>query len=195
MPLSPPLKQLRLMYTLSVKICLNIKKIFFKLYTNVRIGDLWPSLPVIQLYYLQWFLVYFRYWQVPYYWAGIKMYDFVAGKQRLKSSYFLSKKKALEKFPMLKRDKLVGALVYFDGKYNGTSKWNNYSVKRKGLMPVISMCDSVLLRTGVDPGIDLNMISSVLNIAKTKQPSNTFFLFGTEYASPFISWFYTKTKM
>ncbi|KAL4216955.1 glycerol-3-phosphate dehydrogenase [Mactra antiquata] len=60
----------------------------------------------------------YKYWQVPYYWAGIKAYDFVAGKQRLKPSYFLSKKKALEIFPMLKKEKLVGALVYYDGQHD-----------------------------------------------------------------------------
>ncbi|MGH0120692.1 UNVERIFIED_CONTAM: hypothetical protein FKN15_035078 [Acipenser sinensis] len=57
-------------------------------------------------------------WQLPYYWAGIKMYDLVAGRQRLKSSYVLSKAKALELFPMLKKDKLVGAIVYYDGQHN-----------------------------------------------------------------------------
>lgn len=56
-----------------------------------------------------------RWWQLPYYWAGIKMYDLVAGSQCLKSSYILSKSKALELFPMLKKDKLVGAIVYYDG--------------------------------------------------------------------------------
>uniref|UniRef100_A0A672KAM8 glycerol-3-phosphate dehydrogenase n=1 Tax=Sinocyclocheilus grahami TaxID=75366 RepID=A0A672KAM8_SINGR len=55
-----------------------------------------------------------RWWQLPYYWAGIKMYDLVAGSQCLKSSYVLSKSKALELFPMLKKDKLVGAIVYYD---------------------------------------------------------------------------------
>lgn len=45
------------------------------------------------------------------------MYDLVAGIQCLKSSYVLSKSKALELFPMLKKDKLVGAIVYYDGKY------------------------------------------------------------------------------
>ncbi|XP_060562820.1 glycerol-3-phosphate dehydrogenase, mitochondrial-like isoform X4 [Ruditapes philippinarum] len=60
----------------------------------------------------------YKYWQVPYYWAGIKAYDFVAGKQRLKPSYLLSKKKALEIFPMLKKEKLVGALVYYDGQHD-----------------------------------------------------------------------------
>lgn len=43
------------------------------------------------------------------------MYDLVAGIQSLKSSYMLSKSRALELFPMLKKDKLVGAIVYYDG--------------------------------------------------------------------------------
>ncbi|XP_043097727.1 glycerol-3-phosphate dehydrogenase, mitochondrial isoform X4 [Puntigrus tetrazona] len=60
----------------------------------------------------------YKWWQLPYYWAGIKMYDLVAGSQCLKSSYVLSKSKALEFFPMLKKDKLVGAIVYFDGQHN-----------------------------------------------------------------------------
>jgi glycerol-3-phosphate dehydrogenase len=57
----------------------------------------------------------FRWWQVPYFYAGIKMYDLVAGKQLVKKSYLLSKSKALEEFPMLKAEKLCGALVYYDG--------------------------------------------------------------------------------
>ena len=44
------------------------------------------------------------------------MYDLVAGRQCLKSSYLLSKSRALELFPMLKKDKLVGGIVYYDGK-------------------------------------------------------------------------------
>ncbi|XP_048835705.1 glycerol-3-phosphate dehydrogenase, mitochondrial-like isoform X1 [Brienomyrus brachyistius] len=60
----------------------------------------------------------YSWWQIPYYWAGIKMYDLVAGAHCLKSSYVLSKSRALELFPMLKRDKLVGAIVYYDGQHN-----------------------------------------------------------------------------
>lgn len=33
----------------------------------------------------------------------------------MESSYLMSKGKALEAFPMLKQDGLVGALVYYDG--------------------------------------------------------------------------------
>lgn len=57
-----------------------------------------------------------RWWLIPYYWAGLKMYDVVSGTQRIKWSYFVSKTKALEQFPHLKRDKLAGAIVYYDGK-------------------------------------------------------------------------------
>ena len=52
---------------------------------------------------------------MPYYWAGIKMYDLVAGSKLVKASYLLSKSTALEKFPMLKRDQLKAAIVYYDG--------------------------------------------------------------------------------
>ena len=60
--------------------------------------------------------IFSRWWQVPYYWMGIKAYDLVSGRQILKPSYLLSKRKALELFPMLKKDKLKAALVYYDGK-------------------------------------------------------------------------------
>ncbi|NXR47702.1 GPDM protein, partial [Hippolais icterina] len=57
----------------------------------------------------------YKWWQLPYYWVGIKLYDLVAGSQCLKSSYVLTKARALELFPMLRKDKLVGAIVYYDG--------------------------------------------------------------------------------
>lgn len=43
------------------------------------------------------------------------MYDVLAGKENMETSYVMSKGKALETFPMLKSDGLVGALVYYDG--------------------------------------------------------------------------------
>lgn len=55
---------------------------------------------------------------IPWYWIGLKMYDFVAGKKNLEKSYYLNKKRALELFPMLKRDNLEGAIVYYDGAHN-----------------------------------------------------------------------------
>ncbi|KAJ1971357.1 mitochondrial glycerol-3-phosphate dehydrogenase, partial [Dimargaris cristalligena] len=57
-------------------------------------------------------------WQLPYFWSGCKAYDILAGKQGLESSYLLTRGKALEAFPMLKKDRLKGALVYYDGQHN-----------------------------------------------------------------------------
>ncbi|KAG6173781.1 hypothetical protein E4U51_004458 [Claviceps purpurea] len=59
-----------------------------------------------------------NWFQAPYLWAGCKMYDLLAGSQGLESSYLLSRRKALEVFPLLNRHHLVGALVYYDGQHN-----------------------------------------------------------------------------
>ncbi|KAF1939736.1 DAO-domain-containing protein [Clathrospora elynae] len=59
-----------------------------------------------------------KWWQAPYFWVGTKFYDFLAGKENIESSYFLTKSKALDAFPMLKKEGLVGALVYYDGAHN-----------------------------------------------------------------------------
>lgn len=52
-------------------------------------------------------------WKAPYFWAGTKFYDFLAGSENIESSYFLTRSKALEAFPMLKKEGLKGALVYY----------------------------------------------------------------------------------
>jgi len=57
----------------------------------------------------------YQWWQVPYYWVGIKAYDLVAGSKTVKSSYYVNKENTLELFPMLRGDKLCGAIVYYDG--------------------------------------------------------------------------------
>lgn len=44
------------------------------------------------------------------------MYDLVAGRKNVKSSYFLSKENALELYPMLKKERFCGAIVYYDGR-------------------------------------------------------------------------------
>eukprot|EP01120_Amphizonella_sp_Union-15-10_P013338 TRINITY_DN6172_c0_g4_i2.p1 TRINITY_DN6172_c0_g4~~TRINITY_DN6172_c0_g4_i2.p1 ORF type:complete len:722 (-),score=143.49 TRINITY_DN6172_c0_g4_i2:60-2225(-) len=59
-----------------------------------------------------------KWYMIPYYWFGSKVYDLVAGNQGLDSSYFLSKARAIESFPMLKSENLAGAVVYYDGQQN-----------------------------------------------------------------------------
>ncbi|RKF55613.1 Glycerol-3-phosphate dehydrogenase, mitochondrial [Erysiphe neolycopersici] len=59
-----------------------------------------------------------NWWKAPYYWIGAKFYDLLAGAEGIESSYFLTRSKALDAFPMLKKTDLVGALVYYDGAHN-----------------------------------------------------------------------------
>ena len=43
------------------------------------------------------------------------MYDVLAGKGNMETSYLMTEGKALEALPMLRSDGLVGTLVYYGG--------------------------------------------------------------------------------
>lgn len=60
----------------------------------------------------------YKWYLVPYYWVGSKMYDVLSGRWGLEDSYYLTKTRALEVFPMLRKDRLKGAMVYYDGQSN-----------------------------------------------------------------------------
>jgi glycerol-3-phosphate dehydrogenase len=59
-----------------------------------------------------------KWYEGPYFWLGTKFYDFLAGSEDIQGSYFLTRRKALQAFPMLKEESLFGALVYHDGQHN-----------------------------------------------------------------------------
>lgn len=60
----------------------------------------------------------YQYFQVPYYYIGSKLYDLFSGTKLLQSSSFLTKKRTLEEFPMLKSENLKGSIIYYDGQHN-----------------------------------------------------------------------------
>lgn len=63
----------------------------------------------------------YTWWEVPYMWVGAKMYDLVAGSKRyVPGSYFIDAEEASFQFPMLRKDGLKGAVVYYDGQMNDT---------------------------------------------------------------------------
>lgn len=63
----------------------------------------------------------YNWWEVPYMWAGAKMYDVVAGSKRfVPSSYYINAEEAMFQFPMLRKEGLKGAVVYYDGQMNDT---------------------------------------------------------------------------
>ncbi len=57
-------------------------------------------------------------WDVFLYTVGLKFYDLLAGRLSLGKSYFISKKKALERLPLLYSDGLKGGIVYHDGQFD-----------------------------------------------------------------------------
>ena len=59
--------------------------------------------------------------EVPYYWAGLKVYDLFAGKKgKLPGSHFLSAQKIKELYPQINTNGLKGGVVYYDGQFNDT---------------------------------------------------------------------------
>lgn len=63
----------------------------------------------------------YKWWEPPYFWAGLRMYDLIAGAQGLEWCRYLTPSQALSRFPTLcshrKGDgsSLKGAIVYHDG--------------------------------------------------------------------------------
>ncbi|KDD76040.1 FAD dependent oxidoreductase [Helicosporidium sp. ATCC 50920] len=65
----------------------------------------------------------YSWWEVPYYWAGMKLYDLVAGSQALHWSYYLPPSKSRAAFPTMSERRadgrrLRGTIVYYDGQFN-----------------------------------------------------------------------------
>ncbi|MEX2542372.1 MAG: FAD-dependent oxidoreductase [Trueperaceae bacterium] len=56
--------------------------------------------------------------EIPYYYAGLKIYDLLAGKANLAPSRFLGRGEAVGRFPMLRQDGLKGGVLYYDGQFD-----------------------------------------------------------------------------
>jgi glycerol-3-phosphate dehydrogenase len=56
--------------------------------------------------------------EVCYFRIGMKLYDWISGRNRLFPSSHLSKEESIRRMPMLKPDKLVGAIAYADGQFD-----------------------------------------------------------------------------
>ena len=60
----------------------------------------------------------FDWWTVGYMGIGLQMYDWLAGKARIFRSRFQNRETTLEHLPLLKKDHLVGSVVYADGQFD-----------------------------------------------------------------------------
>lgn len=60
----------------------------------------------------------FRWWEGPFYGAGLKLYDALAGRQNLAPSRSLSREATLEAIPNVEREDLLGGTLYHDAQFD-----------------------------------------------------------------------------
>lgn len=60
----------------------------------------------------------YKFWEAPYYFTGLKMYDFLAGKVRLQPARFVNARETRQHFPAVNPRRLTGSVAYQDGQFN-----------------------------------------------------------------------------
>ena len=60
----------------------------------------------------------FSWCEIYYFRIGMKLYDWISGRSMLFQSRHLAKEESLRRMPMLKPDRLVGAIAYSDGQFD-----------------------------------------------------------------------------
>lgn len=60
----------------------------------------------------------YSWFEVPYVFAGLKLYDLLSGSMNIGHSRLLSRSDALQSFPMLRSRGLKAGVSYFDGQFN-----------------------------------------------------------------------------
>ncbi len=60
----------------------------------------------------------YKWWETPFYGAGLKMYDALAGKAGLGKTEFLSRAETLQELPAALPQDLKGGVKYWDGQFN-----------------------------------------------------------------------------
>ncbi len=60
----------------------------------------------------------YAWWQTPFYGAGLKVYDLLAGRYGFGKSRLLSQEETIERLPNIERNELRGGVVYYDGQFD-----------------------------------------------------------------------------
>lgn len=60
----------------------------------------------------------YAWWQTPFYGAGLKVYDLLAGRYGFGKSRLLSQEETIQRLPNIERDDLRGGVVYYDGQFD-----------------------------------------------------------------------------
>src|SRR5438477_12745494 len=60
----------------------------------------------------------YDWWEAPFYGAGLKLYNLLAGKYRFGPSEILSREETLARLPSISTEGLRGGVIYFDGQFD-----------------------------------------------------------------------------
>ncbi len=60
----------------------------------------------------------YDWWETPFYGAGLKLYDLLAGRHGFGPSRILSKQETLDRLPTIRSDGLRGGVIYYDGQFD-----------------------------------------------------------------------------
>src|SRR5690348_6068259 len=60
----------------------------------------------------------YTFWERPFYGAGLKLYDLLAGRSGFSKSKLLSRTQALERQPAIRQEDLRGGVLYYDGQFD-----------------------------------------------------------------------------
>ena len=60
----------------------------------------------------------YKWYEIPYIFIGLSIYDLIAGKKSLGKTQIVSKKEMIKQFPHVKKEGLKGGVRYFDGAFN-----------------------------------------------------------------------------
>ncbi|APW65812.1 MULTISPECIES: glycerol-3-phosphate dehydrogenase/oxidase [Arcobacteraceae] len=60
----------------------------------------------------------YKWWEIPYMFTGLFLYDFISGKRGLGRTSVVSKNDMINTFPTIKKKGLVGGIKYYDGSFN-----------------------------------------------------------------------------
>lgn len=60
----------------------------------------------------------YKWWNGPFYGAGLKVYDMLAGKLNIQKSKSLSIEETLKHIPTIKKEGLLGGTMYYDGQFD-----------------------------------------------------------------------------
>ncbi len=94
----------------------NVSLVFEALHERERLRDNAPHL----VRNLSFVVPNYKWWEGPYYWTGMKVYDLLAGSQNFGTSRHLSREETLEHLPTIEPEGLRGGVQYYDGQFDDT---------------------------------------------------------------------------